>query len=90
MGAPVGTVSAGGLAQQGRRIPRRAPVSGLRQRWGTVRTKTHVRAGIRPLGTHGVEFVQLEHLMATLRWMRVSHATCTVPNPPAPASAIGR
>ena len=30
------------------------------------------------------------HLIATLRWMRVSHATCTVPNPPAPASCIGR
>ena len=29
------------------------------------------------------------HLMATLRWMRVSHATCTVPKPPAPAFGKG-
>ena len=67
----------GGLAQQGRIIPRRAPVSGLRQRWGTVRTKTHVRAGIRPLGTHGVEFVQLDafdgHLALDARVPRHLH-----------------
>lgn len=30
------------------------------------------------------------HLMATLRWMRVSHATRTVPKPPAFASPMGR
>ena len=29
------------------------------------------------------------HLIATLRWIRVSHATCTVANPPAPAFPRG-
>jgi len=46
--------------------------------------------GATRLKESGDAFGSSMHLMATLRRICVSHATCTVAKPPAPASDIGR